>query len=339
MADDQIKLIWDDAVRQYDETTGINLHDAHSFNLRSAEDLLNLLEERQAKFSEFRSKKAKMFSVLSHMLTPIERLGKVASDGASTVFAPSPLIFGAVIYLIDVRIPYFAYLVLCAARGVSATYDAVVSLFETMNESICRLSVHLQHELTPALRRIVNEILVTLMSIYAMSTKCIKEGRLVKYLKGLLGRDSAVQGALVRLRTLTETEVNMVGALILSQASRTGKVVDNVHLHLIDTIATTKDTNVRVKDMQEQLSSVVSAGKGGTAPPAWGSLSIPDRIRPRQRSSPHFTGRRSVLDKLVKYFGEYQDDPRRIREFLLHGMGGAGKSQLAMKFAEEAEDR
>ncbi|KAI9824171.1 MAG: hypothetical protein M1826_007429 [Phylliscum demangeonii] len=57
------------------------------------------------------------------------------------------------------------------------------------------------------------------------------------------------------------------------------------------------------------------------------------------RSSPHFTGRRSVLDKLVKYFGNHQVDPLRKRQFLLHGMGGAGKSQLAMRFAEEAEDR
>ncbi|KAI9833220.1 MAG: hypothetical protein M1826_000133 [Phylliscum demangeonii] len=197
MAEHQLNQIWDDALSQYTETTGINLHDTRFPKPQSAEDLLIQLDQQQSNFSDFRKKKAKIFNALSRCLTPVERLGKVASDGASTVFAPSPLIFGAVIYLIK------------AAHGVSAAYDAIISLFETMDESICRLSVHLQHEISPELRRIVTEILATLMSICAWSTKYIKEGRALKYLKGLLGRGSAVQGALDRLKTLTENEAKM----------------------------------------------------------------------------------------------------------------------------------
>ena len=51
----------------------------------------------------------------------------------------------------------------------------------------------------------------------------------MKYLKVFsLGRDKAAQEALARLQTLTENEEKMVGALILSQASKTGKVVTNI---------------------------------------------------------------------------------------------------------------
>ncbi|KAI9829183.1 MAG: hypothetical protein M1826_005778 [Phylliscum demangeonii] len=275
MAGDQISLIWADAVSQYYKTTGINLHDARSPKPRSAEDLLEQVDRQQATFAEFRNKRAKIFKVLSGTLTPVELLGNLAAGGASMAFPPSSLVFGAVTYLIDVRISlhpaspalaYWAQLTLGngpkAAHGVSAAYDAIIALFSTMKEFTCRLSVHLQQEISPELQKIVTEIFVALMSICAMSTKYIKEGRVLKYLKVFsLGRDSAVQGALARLQTLTENEEKMVGALTLSQASKTGKVVDNVHLTVVDMNASLKDMSASWKDMHEQLSSLVSAGK------------------------------------------------------------------------------
>ncbi|KAI9833833.1 MAG: hypothetical protein M1826_006356 [Phylliscum demangeonii] len=260
MAEHQLSRIWDDALSLYTETTGINLHDTRFPKPQSAEDLLNQLDRQQSTFADFRKKKAKIFNALSCFLTPVERLGKVASDGASTVFAPSLLIFGAVIYLINVcttllrqpRARRDSYgtadaVDRCkAAHGVSAAYDAIISLFETMDESISRLSVHLQHEISPQLRRIVTEILVTLMSICARSTKYIKEGRALKYLKGLLGRGSAVQGALDRLKTLTENEAKMVVALTLSQASKTGKTVDDLAawMDALRSVSGDKDTSL-----------------------------------------------------------------------------------------------
>ncbi|KAI9812372.1 MAG: hypothetical protein M1826_002839 [Phylliscum demangeonii] len=248
MANDQISLIWDDAVRQYDETTGINPHDACFPKPQSAEDLLNLLDQKQSKFSEFRSKKAKLFKVLSGTLKPIQLLGNVASGGASTVFPPSSAIFGAVTYLID------------AASGVSAAYDAIISLFASMNESTCRLLVHLQQEIVPELRQIVTEIFAEFMSLCATSTKYIKRGRFLKYWKILfMGRDSAIQGALNRLKTLTDNEVKMVGALTLSQASKTGKVVDNMHSNVVHTNVMAKETNASLKNISVSLRNMDGA--------------------------------------------------------------------------------
>ncbi|KAI9828917.1 MAG: hypothetical protein M1826_005840 [Phylliscum demangeonii] len=217
MADPQNGPIWADALRQYIETTGKPLRDARFSELRSAKDLCNALEQQQSSFSEFRSKKVKIFKALSGTLTVVELLVKIGSGYASTAFPPSSLIFGAVTYLIE------------AARGVSAAYDAIISLFETMKESTCRLSVHLQQDIPPELRKIVTEILVSFVSICAMSTDYINQGRTLKYLKGLRGRDSAVQGSLDRLKALTENEEKMVVALTLSQTSKTGKVTDNTN--------------------------------------------------------------------------------------------------------------
>ncbi|KAI9825547.1 MAG: hypothetical protein M1826_006937 [Phylliscum demangeonii] len=257
MADSQSSLIWADALSQYTKTTGKPLLDARFSELRSAEDLCNALEQQQSRFFEFRSKRAKIFKALSGTLTVVELLIKTGSGYASTAFPPSPSIFGAVTYLIE------------AARGVSAAYDAIISLFETMKESTCRLSVHLQQDISPELRKIVTEILASFVSIFAMSTEYINQGRAVKYLKGLLGRDSTVQGGLDRLKALTENEEKMVVALILSQTSKTRKVTDN--------------TNAMVKDTHGQISRLVSAdmaqgttlNASGISPiPAGGSLTI-----------------------------------------------------------------
>ena len=51
-------------------------------------------------------------------------------------------------------------------------------------------------------------------------------------------------------------------------------------------------------------------------------------------SSRLFTGREDELEKLRQYFGQ-RDRPSPRREFLLCGMGGGGKTQIALKFVEE----
>ncbi|KAI9819646.1 MAG: hypothetical protein M1826_001107 [Phylliscum demangeonii] len=216
MADDQNNLDWDDAVGQYTVTTGIDLRDARSLKPRSPEDLLSHLDQRQSKFSGFRRRRAKIFMLLSGTLAVVEPLVKCGSGYASTSFPLSSLIFGAVAYLID------------AARGAPAAYDVIISLLETMKQHTCRLSVHLQHEIPSELRKLATEILVTTMSFCAVSTQCISQGRTLKDVNGLLGRDSAVWGSLDRLKTLAKNEAKVVIALTLSRASKTGKKVDDM---------------------------------------------------------------------------------------------------------------
>ena len=51
-------------------------------------------------------------------------------------------------------------------------------------------------------------------------------------------------------------------------------------------------------------------------------------------SSCLFTGREDDLGKLRQYFGQ-RDHPSPRRQFLLYGIGGGGKTQIALKFVEE----
>jgi len=49
-----------------------------------------------------------------------------------------------------------------------------------------------------------------------------------------------------------------------------------------------------------------------------------------------FIGRKGILDKMRSYFDA---DCASQRIFVLHGLGGAGKSQLAFKFIEESKGK
>jgi hypothetical protein len=55
--------------------------------------------------------------------------------------------------------------------------------------------------------------------------------------------------------------------------------------------------------------------------------------------SPLFTGRKIYLDKLRQYFNFEHGQRVQRKQFLLYGLGGIGKTQICMKFAEESADR
>ncbi|KAJ7614774.1 P-loop containing nucleoside triphosphate hydrolase protein [Roridomyces roridus] len=48
-----------------------------------------------------------------------------------------------------------------------------------------------------------------------------------------------------------------------------------------------------------------------------------------------FQGRKEILDKMQQYFPQ---EPKKRRIFVLYGLGGSGKTQIALKFLEETSD-
>ena len=59
----------------------------------------------------------------------------------------------------------------------------------------------------------------------------------------------------------------------------------------------------------------------------------------RPNSSPLFTGRRDVLDKLRNFFHHPTSNIVVRHSCLLWGMGGIGKTQICLKFTEEMLDK
>jgi SpoVK/Ycf46/Vps4 family AAA+-type ATPase len=61
------------------------------------------------------------------------------------------------------------------------------------------------------------------------------------------------------------------------------------------------------------------------------------RARPRGTATTFFTGRTVVLRRLSDFFEKRESNTGPRREFLIHGMGGAGKTQIALKFAQNCQ--
>jgi hypothetical protein len=64
-----------------------------------------------------------------------------------------------------------------AAKGVTASYDALVDFLESIEHFLSRLNIYTQISPTPAMDEIMDKILVELFSMFALATKELKQGR------------------------------------------------------------------------------------------------------------------------------------------------------------------
>ncbi|RAL07814.1 NACHT and TPR domain protein [Aspergillus homomorphus CBS 101889] len=254
----QIPAIYDRAIQKYREITDETLDVEVLASIRSVNDLISAIDVQNAKFSEFREKRGVLFDVLKAALVPVELFGNLAAGGAAMVFAPSSLVFGAVTYLMG------------AAKGVSTSYDAIQGLMGTLKDFTIRLKAYSQEAISDALSDKLADILVTLLEIFALATKAIRRGRLLKFTRNiLLGSNDAIQAAMGKLDKLTSVEARLVGAETLTESKRTGRVVDELAVTVTSTNATVTETGMTVQQMsyqvtevQEMLSTlVVSAGE------------------------------------------------------------------------------
>jgi fungal STAND N-terminal Goodbye domain len=116
----QIPAIYGTAIRRFEEITGKKLDDPDLLRIATVDGLMKEVDKRNDKFSKFRDKRHTFFNVLEGAMKPIELVGNLAAGAASMAFPPSSLVFGAATYLIG------------AAKGTSASYDAIQDLMGTL---------------------------------------------------------------------------------------------------------------------------------------------------------------------------------------------------------------
>jgi hypothetical protein len=64
-----------------------------------------------------------------------------------------------------------------AASGVTSSYDALLELFECLGNFLKRLEIYTTIPPTPILTEVIVKIMVELLSVLALASKQIKEGR------------------------------------------------------------------------------------------------------------------------------------------------------------------
>jgi len=115
-----------------------------------------------------------------------------------------------------------------AAIGVSSSYDALLDLFECVANFLKRLHIYTEKiTLSATMSDIIVQIMVEVLSVLALATKQIKEGRFSKrpiacrsslfersaekFAKKLIG-ESDIEAILQRLDRLTQEEARMTVA-------------------------------------------------------------------------------------------------------------------------------
>ena len=105
-------------------------------------------------------------------------------------FPPAQAIFAGVDVLITVRVPLTftpTYLMTRirihqAANGASSSYDALVDLFECVGNFLKRLRIYTDVPMSLSMTEIIIKIMVELLSVFALATKQIKQGRFSKWI-------------------------------------------------------------------------------------------------------------------------------------------------------------
>ena len=121
------------------------------------------------------------------------------------------------------------FLCVCqTAAGVTASYDALADLFECVANFLKRLHIYTEKiSLSPTMSDVMVKIMVEVLSVLALATKQINQGRFSKwstairyslaeygkekFTKKLLG-DNDVEAVLQRLDRLTQEEARITGA-------------------------------------------------------------------------------------------------------------------------------
>ncbi|KAH0543160.1 hypothetical protein FGG08_002505 [Glutinoglossum americanum] len=227
----QIPTIYKAAIRRFEEITNKKLDDPDLLRIATVGDLIEEIDKRNAEFLKFRETKRTFFNILEGAMKPIELAGKLAVGTASVGFPPSCLVFGAVVCLVN------------AAKGTTESYDAIQDLMATLKDFTERLSVYAREQISGELSEKLTVVLTTLIEIFALSRRAIKEVRTLKFARNILLRNNdKIREAVSKLAKLTESEDRLVGAETWIESKRIRRTVDGMAMSV-------KQSNITVQEM------------------------------------------------------------------------------------------
>jgi len=202
--------LFDAALCDYTKQTGINLA-AQPFaqdlqHCQSADDLLNVLQERAKQFRAYRDGNRKLLNCLKPIVQTLHTVSGVLAEASPVSTTDQPSYFIIVFtHLALGSLPTYKgnyrwhrcpprrtcllsvlqrhpcnTPVLQAAIGVSASYDALIGLLECVGSFLDRLRIYAEIPFSPSMSNIIVKIMVEVLSVLSLATKQVKEGRLSK---------------------------------------------------------------------------------------------------------------------------------------------------------------
>ncbi|KAH9017293.1 hypothetical protein EDB84DRAFT_1566888 [Lactarius hengduanensis] len=195
-----------DALNEYAKETGIDLAKNAFFTSlqgsNSPDEILRLIQDKAKAFKEFREGNRKLINWLKPVVQVVHLFAGTLGEGIGTHVPAAKAIFAGVDVLI------------VTASNVSEGYDALVDLFECIGNFLKRLRIYDGITPTPAMTDVIVKIMVEILSVLALATKNIKQGRFITFAKRLLG-ESEIGAVLRRLDRLTQEEARVTVAQTL----------------------------------------------------------------------------------------------------------------------------
>ncbi|VDB88239.1 unnamed protein product [Peniophora sp. CBMAI 1063] len=235
---DDLTDLWDEAVSQYRDTTGIDLHDEDSEpdlhrRLQGCHDVLKLsraLDTMASDFQVYRSSPKGVGGKIRRALRPIVRVALVVLDIGGEASAATGVPGGKALFVA-------VGVLLKTTMNVTKRFDAVASLLEKFSFYMDRLKISAQHTVEGALRAIIVEFLAHMLCSFAAVTDMMKQNRIEHFFSLLRGQEDGVTSLMHRAETLIEEQ----SRLILVES-----------LHIMKTLsANFEDAHARLKTLSE----------------------------------------------------------------------------------------
>ncbi|KAN0107572.1 hypothetical protein V8E52_009987, partial [Russula decolorans] len=195
-----------DALADYTKVTGIDLSNnpfaAAIEHSNSPEAILELLQEREKAFKEYHNGSRRLLSCLRPAVKVIQSFSSILGGASLVPFPPANALFAGIDAL------------LVAASGVTSSYDTLLELFECLGSFLKRLEIYTTVPPNTTMTEVIVKIMLELLSVLALASKQMKEGRFKKFTKKLLG-ESEIETVLQRLDRLTLDEARMTIAQTL----------------------------------------------------------------------------------------------------------------------------
>ncbi|KAH8988131.1 hypothetical protein EDB86DRAFT_2057744 [Lactarius hatsudake] len=275
----------------------------------SSAAILAVLQEQVQEFEQSRSVDERLTKWLGPTVNVLYAFSATLGEGIGLVFSPAKVIFAG------------AGVLLLAAKGVRECQDALVDVFERVENFFKRLETYTEVPPTTAMTDILVKIMVEVLHILAISTKEIKLGRTRRYLKKLVGRTD-IEDALKRLDKLTQEEARMAAAQLL-------KITHNIENKITQVI----DNGNEAKAMRMEVRAIVQQTANSLNGVKWTQLRQELRrwVSPPDPSTNHNIACGASHKRTAEWFfkGSKIKEWKSSGSLLwIHGKPGAGKSIL-----------
>ncbi|KAI9432657.1 hypothetical protein H4582DRAFT_2061495 [Lactarius indigo] len=162
----------------------------------SVDAILAILQDQAEAFQQFRAGDRRLMKWISPVVDVLYTFSATLGGASGLAFDPAGVIFTGIGVL------------LAAAKDVRASHEALVELFERIENFFKRFGVYTQISLTAEMAEVFVKIVAEVLSILSIATKEVKRTRARIYFRKLLRRTD-IEGALKRLDSLIKEEVRM----------------------------------------------------------------------------------------------------------------------------------